>query len=381
MTVEEFSDKIMQLDASPGGSQDLGPKYAQVKACLRRVISDDELSPGTLLPSEQTLAERFRVSNITVKRALNDLAAEGLIARKKGVGTYVADTAAQEETSQHAEVAASSSSTLFLSCGQSPRMYHDLLGGVERMLAERDNTVLFVRVADRSDVEFERLRRLVKRNSVSLVLLSGWVDNAYVRFVKALGVPVIVIGNYPLTETVSQVCADVHDATRQSVELLLDAGAKRVLLANGSHRYGVADEMARAFDEAVAANQARVKYSAVVWDEKSNVGSLHQQLLDALDKVDAIVVEGGVAQQVMLAVATSGKRIPEDLKIVSYDPPPFVYEGTKALDRFIVAWDTELPRAVQTLWEMLVAQPSARAIRLCLPLEYVRGDSLGVAVR
>src|SRR5690606_20172913 len=44
---------------------------------------------GTLMPSEAELVERFGVSRITAKRALDDLAAEGLVARRRGRGTMV----------------------------------------------------------------------------------------------------------------------------------------------------------------------------------------------------------------------------------------------------------------------------------------------------
>lgn len=47
--------------------------------------------PGDPLPTEQALCEQFGVSRITVRRALADLADEGLIERRHGVGTFVLD--------------------------------------------------------------------------------------------------------------------------------------------------------------------------------------------------------------------------------------------------------------------------------------------------
>jgi GntR family transcriptional regulator len=65
------------------------PLYEQVKHVLREKILIEEFPVGTLLPSEQELCARFKVSRITVRRALNDLERAGLVRSIQGKGTYV----------------------------------------------------------------------------------------------------------------------------------------------------------------------------------------------------------------------------------------------------------------------------------------------------
>ena len=62
---------------------------AQVEEILRRRIFDEAYPPGSKLPSELELLTEFDVSRATVRSALTKLAAEGLIIRKQGDGTYV----------------------------------------------------------------------------------------------------------------------------------------------------------------------------------------------------------------------------------------------------------------------------------------------------
>lgn len=64
--------------------------YEELAALLR----SKELPPGSRLPSENALAQRFRVSRPVLRQALARLRAEGRIATRKGAGNYVADTAA-----------------------------------------------------------------------------------------------------------------------------------------------------------------------------------------------------------------------------------------------------------------------------------------------
>lgn len=65
------------------------PLYTQVVEYLKGKIIDGELLPGDQLPTEIELAEKFNVSRITSKRAMEELAREGLIYRKKGQGSFV----------------------------------------------------------------------------------------------------------------------------------------------------------------------------------------------------------------------------------------------------------------------------------------------------
>src|SRR5882672_1769335 len=63
--------------------------HRQVFLVLRDQIGRGALVPGSVLPKEEALCERFGVSRITVRRALADLAAQGLVERRQGIGTFV----------------------------------------------------------------------------------------------------------------------------------------------------------------------------------------------------------------------------------------------------------------------------------------------------
>lgn len=64
--------------------------YYQIAREMRRSIEGGELAPGTSLPSERELCEIYGVSRPTVRQATQELLNEGLLERRRGVGTYVA---------------------------------------------------------------------------------------------------------------------------------------------------------------------------------------------------------------------------------------------------------------------------------------------------
>ena len=65
------------------------PLYYQLFSLLKARILDGTLALGLRLPPEEQLADLFKVSRITAKRAMDDLAAEGLVERQRGRGTHV----------------------------------------------------------------------------------------------------------------------------------------------------------------------------------------------------------------------------------------------------------------------------------------------------
>lgn len=67
------------------------PLYVQIAESLLDKIESGELSPGDRLPSERELSERLGVNRLTLRRAFRVLEDQGLLIRRRGSGTYVAE--------------------------------------------------------------------------------------------------------------------------------------------------------------------------------------------------------------------------------------------------------------------------------------------------
>jgi GntR family transcriptional regulator len=65
------------------------PLYQQIKALLTQSLQAGEWKPGELIPSEVELAARFKVSQGTVRKAIDELSNENLVVRRQGKGTFV----------------------------------------------------------------------------------------------------------------------------------------------------------------------------------------------------------------------------------------------------------------------------------------------------
>jgi len=76
------------------------PYYAQVKEALKACLNSGEFKPGDQLPGEADLCALFKVSRTVIRQALDELEYDGLILRRKGKGTFVAEPKIVESLAQ-----------------------------------------------------------------------------------------------------------------------------------------------------------------------------------------------------------------------------------------------------------------------------------------
>src|SRR5215212_6145210 len=82
-------------EAATQATPAFSPLYQQIKALILQSLQAGEWKPGESIPSEMDLAARFRVSQGTVRKAIDELASENLVVRRQGKGTFVATHAEQ----------------------------------------------------------------------------------------------------------------------------------------------------------------------------------------------------------------------------------------------------------------------------------------------
>ncbi|MDD4632680.1 MAG: GntR family transcriptional regulator [Proteiniphilum sp.] len=76
------------------------PLHKQAELYLRELIEQEEYKDGKMLPNEVELSEQLKMSRNTLRQAINTLVSEGLLIRKRGVGTTVAEKNISSEGSK-----------------------------------------------------------------------------------------------------------------------------------------------------------------------------------------------------------------------------------------------------------------------------------------
>ena len=156
-------DTLFSKQAREGLSKESPtPLYYQLYSLLKGLILNGTLPLGERMPTEEQLADTFSVSRITAKRAMDELAAENLVERRRGKGTHVIYQYEQRPVKapltgmlQEIESMARSSSATVLECSmmQPPQDIR------EELELETGDTALFLeRVRERDGIKFAYYR-------------------------------------------------------------------------------------------------------------------------------------------------------------------------------------------------------------------------------
>jgi GntR family transcriptional regulator len=89
-TAEPLASAGSEATAAGASTPAFSPLYQQIKSLILRSLQGGEWKPGEMIPSEFDLAARYRVSQGTVRKAIDALATDNLLVRRQGKGTFVA---------------------------------------------------------------------------------------------------------------------------------------------------------------------------------------------------------------------------------------------------------------------------------------------------
>ena len=84
------AEALFPATEAPASTPAFSPLYQQIKGLILQSLQSGEWKPGEAIPSEIELAGRYRVSQGTVRKAIDELASEHLLVRRQGKGTFVA---------------------------------------------------------------------------------------------------------------------------------------------------------------------------------------------------------------------------------------------------------------------------------------------------
>jgi GntR family transcriptional regulator of arabinose operon len=195
------------------------PRYQQVKQELREAIARREYTPDQPFITQRQVCERFGVSTTTAVRALNDLVTEGVLVRRQGRGTFVADRPEAPPARP-----ASRRSIACVIHGQGP-IKAGVVSGVESVCAELGLQLVLFDSKDSLSVQEQALRRALDSgvSGVALYAVQGTTDSAALAELRRHDIPIVMIDRYLPDVVTDAVTANHfavgHDLTSQLIAL------------------------------------------------------------------------------------------------------------------------------------------------------------------
>lgn len=212
--------------ASEGKST--GPLYSRVMVELRTLIARNEYEAGQLFITQREVCERYGVSMTTAVRALNALVAEGLLVRRQGVGTFVADRDPGAATPTRTDDPATPTLTCILH-GHGPHQTQILMGA-EAVCTRHHYRLVYVNSNAAARDEAAALRRAISDGTSGVILypVDTGTDLQALAEVEQAGIPVVLIDRYLREHPTDVVEPDHFDIGYRLTAELIRLGHTRI---------------------------------------------------------------------------------------------------------------------------------------------------------
>ncbi|NPV54174.1 MAG: GntR family transcriptional regulator [Firmicutes bacterium] len=233
----------------------------QIKAYIEREIASGRFEPGKRIPSEAELARQFGVSRITTRQALAELAAEGLLYRAQGKGTFVramrkfesagaagASEAGHDDGSNSTSDSGKEAAHRPAGAGARRRRPNiafvgpivasplhteyggDIASGLEQAARSRGFTAFTVNSANDPQIELDVLDKLVKDDvgGIALWPVDGSKAHAFVRNLIEARYPIVLVDRYLTGSNACAVASDNFGGAFAATRYLISLGHRRI---------------------------------------------------------------------------------------------------------------------------------------------------------
>lgn len=315
------------------------PLYQKIYDYIFEKIENKELSPGDRVYSEAELAIKFGVSRITSKKALEMLAARGVINRIAGKGSFVAEEAEIKLSMDSSDKPQKQIARIigFITTDFTDTYGTGLVSGIEKYASKHGYSVVIKRTYGDIKVEEQAIQSLIELGVDGIIIMpvqGEYYSDAILKLYLE-GYPIVFLDRYLKGLPIPYVTSDNFNAARNLTNFLFDCGHKNIaLLSIPIANTTTLEERYNGFiqshvDHEVVPDQSiwLTDITCVLpnmFNEENRLKDMQKiiKLVQDNPQINAIFAcEYAIAYIAAIALKSIGIRIPEEFKIVCFDGP------------------------------------------------------------
>lgn len=313
------------------------PLYRQIYQSLLKDIQKGIYPPGAQIPTENELSERFGVSRITSKRALAQLAQEGVIERIPGRGSFVRqDVSAMSHAYLNGPVPGTKrigfiAQDLGISYGLG------LLAGIEEATRALDMGLMIRRTAGDAAAERRAVDEMMAHQVDGLIVfpVNGEQYNPALLRLHLAGFPVVLVDRYFRGIDIPSVGTENELMAKEAVSFLIDDGHRHIALLSPPPEYTVTiEDRIKGYVAAFTDHHLAIDHTLMLTNLTTALPGLSQEdayrqdkeklkaFLQSNPEVSALLaVEYNLARIALGVAEELGRKVPDDLAIICFDAP------------------------------------------------------------
>lgn len=294
--------------------------YRQISDRIRKEIEEGRLEPLARLPSMDELAKRHGVNKITVRKALAELRAEGLIYSVPAQGTFVSDpTVRDNRRSRTSMVSVGLLGHVLRKDSLGP--YHlEIVAGMQTELS-RQHAALVILPAGELTKE-EDYFRLVKKAHVDAVIYLGPIAPPILGHLIRQGPPAVVADAPEGSGNADVICFDNAAGAKAAAEHLYEMGHREFALITGDNQVASMEREAAAIaywtGRGIPASS--IRRIAGDFSRESGTKAGEQLLRGSSMPTGIFCLNDEMAVGLLAALQAGGRyRVPQDVSVIGFD--------------------------------------------------------------
>ena len=371
----------MKQSKSAGAALKKEPMHRVIYDALLAEIKQGQYRSGDRLPSETELCKRFQSSRITVAKAINSLQHEGLVVRRAGSGSYV---------QLSAPVTSHQFGLLIPELG-STEIFEPICQGIMQSPQAKSHSLIWGytshKTCSKEEAALALCRQFIEQKVAGVFFAplefvdeKDSINHQLVAELRQAGIPIVLLDRcyyaYPMRSNLDRVGIDNHRASFVVTQHLWNQGARRIVFV--ARRRSASTMVDRVSGYQFALGECGSRFPA-----KTLLGNVEDPefVRDLVEEVEPDGVVCGndlTAAHLMRALIGLGVRVPEQIRLVSFDDVSYA----KFLPVPLTTIHQNCRQIGESAMELMLDRmqhPHRPGLDLLVPFELVVRESCGPA--
>jgi DNA-binding LacI/PurR family transcriptional regulator len=345
------------------------PYYRQIKDAIRVRIATGDLKAGAVIPDERTLAAELNISRMTVRRAIVELAREGLLQRVRGKGTFVRQSIQPPKRSRKTTVAIISAVDI-AACQPIDLFYYRLLAGVSLGCQQAEILMSYRPPVGSTDAFVASFK---SDKALHGIVTVGIDNEPLLQQLRSLSIPVVLLDSVAPAEDAifDEVTHNGEPAVFDAISHLIRLGHENIGLMQSAGLNSINIQRQYGYERALKTAGLPVRsdlFFPVIIDSEAAYARM-RRILNSSNIPTAMFCSGDhLAIGVMAAISDHGWKIPRDISVIGYGNEG--YFTSPSLSTIRIPIEQMGIQAIQLLAQRL-KHPTAPLRRVVLPTEWM----------
>ena len=376
-------ERMKQSKSAPiaGTALKKAPMHRVIYDTLKAAIHQGEYHSGDRLPSEVELCKQFQASRITVAKAIHSLQHEGLVVRRAGSGSYV----------QLAAPVTSYQFGLLIPELGSTEIFEPICQGIMQSPQAKSHSLIWGYTSHKSTPKGEGALSLCRQfieQKVSGVFFAPLefvddndsINHELVAELRQAGIPIVLLDRcyypFPMRSNLDRVGIDNHRASFVVTQHLWNRGARRIVFVARRRSASTIVERVSGYQFALSECGSQFPATALYGDAEDL--EFVRNLVGEVQPDGVVCGNDLTAAHLMRALIGMGVRVPEQIRLVSFDDVNYA----KFLPVPLTTIHQNCPQIGESAMELMLDRmqhPLRPGLDLLVPFELVVRESCGPA--